>query len=177
MEPARAARQQEASNADGGRKFEGEVCMARRTLNRRELRAAAEAAEARERKRDDEQDEEEDEEEEGDEEDDELDADVEDSGEDEDDGDEEDDEKPKKKKKKPAKPKAAKPPAKRRTAKNQRMRIVWTVFNNSNQPVAKFEYPRKNEADALANKLTTDKKSTHFVQAVKEPMEEKAEAK
>jgi hypothetical protein len=43
--------------------------------------------------------------------------------------------------------------------------------------VAKFDYPKRAEAEALAAKLTADKKSTHFVQAVKEPMEEKAEEK
>jgi hypothetical protein len=54
-----------------------------------------------------------------------------------------------------------------------RMRVVWTVFNNSNHPVAKYDYPRKEEADAHAARLTTEKKVTHFVMPVKEPMEVK----
>ena len=54
-----------------------------------------------------------------------------------------------------------------------RMKVVWGVFSNSNQRVATFDYPKRKDADDLAAKLTTDKKSTHFVQPVKEPMEEK----
>jgi hypothetical protein len=146
--------------------------MARRTLNRRELRAAAEAAEAREKERDDDETEDEEEDEEDDEgDDDEDESEVEDSG-------DEDEEEPRPKKvKKPAKTKAkpaAKSAKRARAGKVTRQRIVWTVFNNSHQPVARFDYPRRSEADALAAKLTTDKKSTHFVQAIKEPMEDKA---
>jgi cobalamin biosynthesis protein CobT len=142
--------------------------MARRTLNRKELRAQAEAAE---RQVDETEDEDEAEDEE----------DVEDEDEDrEEGGGEEDAEEgaPKKKKKPKPKPKAPKAtkPRKSRTAKVTRMKVIWGVFNNSNQRVAAFEYPRRSEADALAAKLTSDKKSTHFVQPVKEPMEEKKEA-
>ncbi len=77
------------------------------------------------------------------------------------------------KKKKAAKP--AKPRSRTRTPKVSRMRIVWGVFNNSNQRVAVFDYARRQEADELAAKLRTDKRSTHFVQPVKEPIEEKVE--
>ena len=56
------------------------------------------------------------------------------------------------------------------------MKVVWGVFNNSNQRVAAYEYPKRAEADAHAAKLTADKKSTHFVQPVKEPIEEKKDA-
>jgi hypothetical protein len=42
------------------------------------------------------------------------------------------------------------------------------VFNNSNQLVATFEYPKRNEAEGLAAKLTAENKSTHFVQPVTE---------
>ncbi len=55
------------------------------------------------------------------------------------------------------------------------MKVVWGVFNNSNQRVATFDYPKRKDADDLASKLTSDKKATHFVQPVKEPMEEKKE--
>lgn len=146
----------------------------RRTLNRMDLRAANEAAERR--AKDDDTEEKEDEEEE-DEEDDEAsdDAGGDDEEEEDEGGDDEEEEAPKPKKK-PAKPKAAKAPAKRtREKKAIRMRMIWAVFNNSNQRVAAFDYPKRAEAQALAEKLTTDKKSTHFVQPVKEPIEEKKE--
>ncbi len=81
---------------------------------------------------------------------------------------------PKKKKKKvKAKPKPK--PKRTRVAKVTRMRVVWGVFNNSHQMVATYDYPKKDEADAHAAKLIADKKSTHFVQPVKEPIEEKKE--
>jgi hypothetical protein len=47
------------------------------------------------------------------------------------------------------------------------------VFNNSNQRVATYDYPKKKEADEHAARLTADKKLTFFVQPVKEPIEEK----
>jgi hypothetical protein len=53
------------------------------------------------------------------------------------------------------------------------MKVVWGVFNNSNQRVATYDYPKKKQADEHAAKLMTDKRSTHFVQPVKEPFEEK----
>ncbi len=55
------------------------------------------------------------------------------------------------------------------------MRVVWGVFNNSHQCVATYEYPKREEADQHAARLTTDKRSTHFVQPVKEAIEEKKE--
>jgi hypothetical protein len=149
--------------------------MARRILNRKDLRADFEAAERV--KQDDDEDveeeeegEDEDEEEAADEEADEEAAEV-DEGEDED-----EEEKPKKKKKK--EPKEPKPKAKPRSraAKVVRMKVVWGVFNNSNQRIAAYEYPKRKDADDHAARLTADKKSTHFVQPVKEPIEEKKEA-
>jgi hypothetical protein len=155
----------------------------RRVLDRKALRADNEAAERRaedETEETEETEEEEDEDEEEGEGEGEGEADAEDeAGDDEDEGGDDDDEDaPKKKKKKPAKPKAAaKPKAKPRSraAKIVRMKVVWGVFNNSNQRVATYEYPKRKEADDHAAKLTGDKKSTHFVQPVKEPIEEKAE--
>jgi cobalamin biosynthesis protein CobT len=143
--------------------------MARRILNRKDLRADYEAAERR--KREDDEDELEDEEgEETDEAEDEIEA--EEEGEEEEEEPEE--EAPKKKKKasvKEAKPKRS------RTAKQVRMKVVWGVFNNSNQCVAKFDYPRRKEADDHAAKLAAAKTPPQpfFVQPVKEPIEEKKE--
>lgn len=155
--------------------------MGRRILNRKGMRADYDAAERRkeeeEEKDEDEEEKDEDEDEEGEDEDGEdegdgdLDAESEGEGGDED----EDEEAPKKKKKKVvAKPKA-KPKPRSRAAKITRLRVVWGVFSNSNQCLATYEYPKKQEALDHASRLTTDKRSTHFVQPVKEPMEEKKE--
>ena len=140
--------------------------MARRILNRKDLRADYEAAERRKS-----EDEDQDEEEEKDEDEEEGEIDEE-SGEIADE-DEEEEEAPKKRKPVKEKPKT-KPRS--RAAKIVRMKVVWGVFNNSNQRVAVYEYPKRKEADEHAARLTADKKSTHFVQPVKEPMEEKKES-
>jgi hypothetical protein len=144
--------------------------MARRILNRKELRADYDAAE---RRKDDEEEDEEEEESDEEEEEEEKDSseEAEEEGEEKEDDEEE---APPKKKKAPAKPKAkAKPRS--RASKLTRMRVVWGVFNNSNQCVATYDYPKKNDAVEHATRLTNDKRSTHFVQPIKEPMEEKKE--
>lgn len=152
--------------------------MGRRILNRKELRDNFDAAERRtedeERDEDEEEGDEDEDEEEGDEEapaaedDEEADADEEA-------GDEDDEDAPKKKKKKKvvAKPKV-KAPAKSRTrvAKVVRMRVLWGVYDNSHRLVATFDYPKKSDAEAHAAKLMADKRSTHFVQPLKEAIEE-----
>ncbi len=156
--------------------------MGRRILNRKELRDNFDAAE---RRKPGEEEEVVDEEADGDEEEDEE-EDAEDKGEEEEDAeavevaDDEEDEDgepaPKKKKAaKVAKPKAAKPKSRSRAAKVVRLRLVWGVFNNSHQCVASYEYPKRKDAEAHAAKLMADKKTTHFVQPVKEPIEEKKE--
>jgi hypothetical protein len=141
--------------------------MARRILNRKDLRNDYDAAERRK----DEEEEVEDSAEETEEDEEEASGDEEEGDEDEEEVEAEEKEKPKKKKPAP------KPKAKPRTraVKVTRMRVVWGVFNNSNQCVSTFEYPRRKDADALAAKLTVDKKNTHFVQPVKEPIEQKKE--
>ena len=136
--------------------------MGRRILNRKEMRADFEESERRRQDEDQEvedevenEEEEEEEEAEGDEE----------------EAEEEEEEVVATKKKKPAKPKATK--SRSRAAKVTRMRMVWGVYNNSHQLVTTYEYPKKEDAVAHAAKLTADKKSTHFVQPVKEAIEEK----
>jgi hypothetical protein len=144
--------------------------MARRIVNRKEMRADYDAAERRKKEatseeheeseeEEGEEDEDEDQEEEGDEERGEAESEPED---------EEEEEPAPKKKKAPAKPRT-----RSRVAKVPRMKAVWGVFNNSNARVAVFEYPKRKEAEDLAAKLRNDKKQTHFVQMVKEPMEDK----
>jgi hypothetical protein len=143
--------------------------MARRILNRKDLRADFEAAERR--KQDDEELDEEEEDQDEDEEEGEAREEVGDGEEDEEEA------APKKRKAAVKEPKEPKPKTRRsRASKVTRMKVVWGVFNNSNQRVASYEYPKKKEAEDHAAKLTADKKSTHFVQPVKEPMEEKKEA-
>jgi hypothetical protein len=142
--------------------------MARRVLNRRDLRDQYEAAERRD-KDEEREDEEEEEEEEGEA------AESEEEGAGDDEGEEEgeEEEAPKKKKKKPE-PKEAKP-KRTRTAKVVRMKVVWGVFNNSNQRVATYPYKEKQAADDHAARLKAESKTgqTHFVQPIKEAMDEK----
>jgi hypothetical protein len=142
------------------------MLMGRRILNRKEMRADYDEAERRNKDEDQEAEGEAEEEEEDEEEEDEEAAEEEESG-------EEEEEAVVVKKKKPA-PKA-KPKSRARTAKVIRMRVVWGVYNNSNQLVTTYDYPKKQDAVAHAARLTADKKSTHFVQPVKEPIEEKKE--
>jgi hypothetical protein len=140
--------------------------MARRILNRKDLRADYEAAERRKQ---------EDEEVEGDEEEsDELEEEAEDEAAEGDDDEDEDEEvavKPKK-----AAPKEVKP-KRTRTPKHVRMKVVWGVFNNSNQCVAKFDYPKRKEAEEHALKLQAAKNPPQpfFVQPLKEAMDDKKE--
>ena len=77
-------------------------------------------------------------------------------------------------------PKKRKPAAKGTNTRSRsraaivtRTKIVWGVFNNSNQRVATYEYPKRKEADEHAARMTAEKKLTFFVQPVKEPMEDK----
>jgi hypothetical protein len=69
-------------------------------------------------------------------------------------------------KKKPAKRKSRKEPVEVRT------KLFWGVFNQSMKRVALFEYNQKGEADKKALALTQAGKQPHFVQKVKEPIQE-----
>ena len=146
-----------------------------RIRNRRELRDQFDAAEARQREDEAPDTEEDEEEEDEDEEEGEAEADV---GEESDeapaeDADDEEEAPVKKKKKKVAAVKEPKP-KRVRTPKHVRMRVVWGVFNNSNQRVHTFAYPQKQEADDYAIKMKGESKTnqTYFVQPVKEVIEE-----
>lgn len=122
--------------------------MAKRVMDRRALRAQAEAAERR-------------------------DSDAEGKDTDKTSADDEGDGKKKKKTTKvKEKSGVVKPKKTKRSSKTVvRMRLVWTVFNNSSQAVAKYEYPRRAEAEAHAERLKKEKNITHFVMPVKEQME------
>ncbi len=76
---------------------------------------------------------------------------------------------PKKKakaKKKPAKKRAS------RAAKVIRLKAFWGVFNQSLKRVAMFEFHERKLADKKAADLGKGGKSPHFVQPVKEAIEE-----
>ena len=55
------------------------------------------------------------------------------------------------------------------------MKVVWGVYNNSNQCVAKFDYPKRKEAEEHAAKLSAAKNppQSFFIQPIKEEMEKK----
>ena len=69
-----------------------------------------------------------------------------------------------------------KPPAKRKArskvAKEVRLKAFWGVFNQSMRRIALFEYSQRKEADKKAADLSESQKSPHFVQIVKEVIEE-----
>lgn len=69
-----------------------------------------------------------------------------------------------------------KAPAKRKSrakaGKEVRLKAFWGVFNQSLKRVALFEYSDKKQADQKAKDLTASGKSPHFVQPVKEVVQE-----
>lgn len=75
-----------------------------------------------------------------------------------------------------AKKAAAKPTVKRKSraksAKEVRLKAFWGVFNQSLKRVALFEHSDKKLADKKAKELTAAGKSPHFVQPVKEVVQD-----
>ena len=69
-----------------------------------------------------------------------------------------------------------KAPARRKsrvkTVKEVRLKAFWGVFNQSLRRVARFEYSQRKDADTKAKDLSESSKSPHFVQLVKEVLEE-----
>jgi hypothetical protein len=67
-------------------------------------------------------------------------------------------------------------PAKRKSraksAKEVRLKAFWGVFNQSLKRVALFEHQDKKLADKKAKELTASGKSPHFVQPVKEAVQD-----
>ena len=59
-----------------------------------------------------------------------------------------------------------------KTAKEVRLKAFWGVFNQSMKRVALFDYSQRKQADKKASELSTSQKSPHFVQPVKEVIEE-----
>lgn len=73
----------------------------------------------------------------------------------------------KKKKKAPAKRKS-----RAKAAKEVRLKAFWGVFNQSLRRVALYDFNQKKEAEKKAQELSASGKSPHFVQPVKEAIEE-----
>jgi hypothetical protein len=69
-----------------------------------------------------------------------------------------------------------KAPVKRKSrakvAKEVRLKAFWGVFNQSLRRISLFEYSQRAEADKKAAELTESSKTPHFVQVVKEVIEE-----
>ena len=75
----------------------------------------------------------------------------------------------------PKKKKAAPKKATRRKKKEPsevRVKLFWGVFNQSLKRVALYEFNQKKQAEKKATDLSKDGKSPHFVQKVKEVIEE-----
>ena len=53
-----------------------------------------------------------------------------------------------------------------------RKKVFWGVFNQSLKRVATFEFDQRKEAESKAESLSQSGKSPHFVQKVKEVIEE-----
>jgi len=75
-------------------------------------------------------------------------------------------------KKKVAKKKATKRKSRAKAAKEVRLKAFWGVFNQSMRRVAVFEYADRKLADQKAEELTESQKAPHFVQLVKEVIED-----
>ena len=59
-----------------------------------------------------------------------------------------------------------------KTAKEVRLKAFWDVLNQSMKRTARFEYSERKHADKKAAELTASAKTPHFVQLVKEVIEE-----
>ena len=59
-----------------------------------------------------------------------------------------------------------------KAGKEVRLKAFWGVFNQSLKRVALFEHSEKKQADQKAKDLTASGKSPHFVQPVKEVVQE-----
>lgn len=59
-----------------------------------------------------------------------------------------------------------------KTAKEVRLKAFWGVFNQSMKRVALFDYSQRKQADKKAAELTASAKTPHFVQPVKEVIDD-----
>lgn len=68
--------------------------------------------------------------------------------------------------------KVAKRKSRAKTPVEVRMRLYWGVFNQSLKRVALYDFTQKKQAEAKAGELSASGKSPHFVQKVKEAIQE-----
>lgn len=66
----------------------------------------------------------------------------------------------------------AKPRSRAKVVKEVRLKAFWGVFSQSLKRVAVFEYSDRASADKKAEELSESQKTPHFVQLVKEVIEE-----
>jgi len=68
--------------------------------------------------------------------------------------------------------KTTKRKSRKKVVKEVRLKAFWGVFSQSLRRVALFEYNQRLEADKKADALSKSAKTPHFVQLVKEVIEE-----
>lgn len=70
------------------------------------------------------------------------------------------------------KKKAAPRKSRKKEVKEIRVKLFWGVFNQSLKRVALYEFNQQKQAEKKASELSQTGKSPHFVQKVKEVIEE-----
>jgi hypothetical protein len=68
--------------------------------------------------------------------------------------------------------KTAKRKSRAKAPEDVRVKLFWGVFNQSLKRVALFEFSQKRQAEKKAEDLSKSGKSPHFVQKVKEAIQE-----
>jgi hypothetical protein len=68
--------------------------------------------------------------------------------------------------------KVAKKPSRKKTAKESRMKAYWGVYNQGMKRLAMFEYSDKKAAEKKAADLMASSRTNHFIQLVKEAITE-----
>ena len=68
--------------------------------------------------------------------------------------------------------KAAKKPSRKKAAKEARMKAYWGVFNQGMKRLALFEYSDRKAAEKKAAELMASSRANHFIQLVKEAITE-----
>ena len=72
----------------------------------------------------------------------------------------------------PKKKKAAKRKSRAKDAADERKRLYWGVFNQSLKRVALYDFNQKKQAQEKAKALNSTGKAPHFVQKVKEVIDD-----
>ncbi len=68
--------------------------------------------------------------------------------------------------------KTAKRKSRAKTAEPTRMKLFWGVYNQSMKRIALYDFTQRKQAEAKAAELSASGKSPHFVQKVKDPIQE-----